>query len=85
MTKAEEDVLAERAKQRAKWGDHHDDAVEVNGELPTAGAYLAHPEHDPCFEAPTWAVSLKERKDRRQQLVCAAALAIAEIDRMDRQ
>ena len=84
MTKAEEDVLAERAKQRTRWGDDHDDAVEADGSLPLASAFLAHPDPDP-FQAPTWAGSIKTRKDRRHQLVCAAALAIAEIDRMDRQ
>jgi len=84
MTKAEEDVLAERAKQRNRWGDDHDDAVESNGELPTAAAFLAHPDPDP-FVAPTWAGTIKSHKERRQQLVCAAALVIAEIDRMDRQ
>ena len=84
MTKAEEDVLAERAKQRTRWDDHHDDTVEGDSNLAVASAFLAHPDPDP-FEAPTWAGSIKTRKDRRHQLVCAAALAIAEIDRMDRQ
>lgn len=88
-TRAEGDVLAERAKQRVRWGDDHDDEEHQGGELAVAASYLADPfdgggcldEDDP--EA-GWAVRLKARHDRRQQLVIAAALLLAEIERLNR-
>lgn len=83
-----DDVLAEREKQRQKWGDDHDDDC---GELATAAAFLADPEYVEDVDAESvqhdeWWVRLRQRHraDRRQQMVIAAALAIAEIERLDR-
>jgi hypothetical protein len=88
---AEMDVLCERVKQRQKWGDAHDDRHE-DGELAGAAAFLADPEYvedDPAslHEEDGWAIHLraKHRADRRQQLVIAAALLLAEIERIDRK
>lgn len=94
LTQAEYDVLLEREKQRDRWSAKHDDDHH-DASLAEAAAYLAEPE-DPsgCADLTDeaelaecgWAVQLrhKHRDDRRQQLVIAAALAIAEIERLDR-
>lgn len=42
-TGALRDILVERGKQRARWGDAHDDKHD-NGALAAAAAVLAHPE-----------------------------------------
>lgn len=93
--KAETDVLAERAKQNAKWGDDHDDE-QTNGAIGAAGALLAWPDgywfYDKsdadkcCIPAPGFAYDTlrKHVHDRRRQLVIAAALLLAEIERLDR-
>lgn len=85
------DVFAERAKQLAKWPTDHDDAHHTTGELVVAAAYLASPdtevrEGDLDDEDLGWAVHLKAKHvaDRRKQLVVAAALILAEIERLDR-
>lgn len=84
MTPAERDVLAEREKQRQRWGDDHDDD-HGDGEIGFAAAEMMHP-IEPREFAVGWAERLRARTrgDRRRQLVIAAALAIAEIDRLDR-
>lgn len=94
-TQAEIDILTERAKQRAKWGDDHDDGHK-DGAIGAAGAMLAWPdgywfydESDAdkcCIPAPSFAYDIlkKHEHDRRQQLVIAAALLIAEVERIDR-
>lgn len=88
-TQAVEDVLAEREKQRAKYGDAHDDHHDC-GELAIVAASLADPESE--FDAPDkyhpddwgYIIGAKHRDDRRKRLVIATALLIAEIERMDR-
>ena len=86
-TKAETDVLAERAKQRAKWGNAHDDDHRGD-ELADAAAMLAYSMRlDELTEvAPPWALALANEHalDRRRELVIAAALLLAEIERIDR-
>jgi hypothetical protein len=94
-TKAEQDVLAEREKQRAKWTVAHDDKHD-DGAVAAAGAMLAWPDgywfYDQsdadkcCIPSPGWAYDIlkKHEHDRRQQLVIAAALLLAEIERLDR-
>lgn len=91
MTQAEIDILAEREKQRQKWGDEHDDEHHSGEELASAAAYLADPttenlDGDGDDEDLGWIVHLRARiKDnRRKQLVIAAALLIAEVERIDR-
>lgn len=75
LTKAEQDVLAERAKQRVKWGDKHDDE-HTSGDLAHTAGCLSLGINDP------WHLGL--RHDRRERLVIASALLIAEIERVDR-
>ena len=91
-TRAEKSVLAERARQRQKWDAHHDDELPT-GDLAVAATVLAEPDdiylpdEDEVGDPKTpWAFRLlhKHRADRRRQLVIAAALLIAEIDKMDR-
>lgn len=97
LTKAASDVLAERAGQAAKgYDDEHDDGHDGN-EITAAAAYYAMPPAArdwPATEtgygdtfgeaiAPTdW--TMKDYGDRRRELVVAAALLLAEIERMDR-
>ncbi len=78
------DVLAERAKQRAKWTDGHDDRHD-DGSLAAAAAVLAHPETEGLF-GPGWAFDLREkRQNERERCVISAALLLAEIERRDRR
>jgi hypothetical protein len=93
--RAAQDVLGERERQRAKWGEAHDDE-HADGALGAAGALLAWPdgywfydEKDAdkcCIPAPGFAYELlkKHEHDRRKQLVIAAAFLLAEIERLDR-
>lgn len=92
-TPAERAVLAERAKQRRKWGAEHDDE-HGDGALAVAAAALAWPEAGrwsaaatgglDAVPAPRWACNLRARHNERQGLVIAAALLLAEIERLDR-
>ncbi len=84
-TRAERDVLAERAKQRAKWGDEHDDE-HADHSLPQEARMLVEstfgirPER---VEDP-WGL-IERHPDPRERLVIASALLIAEVNRMDRR
>ena len=100
MSKAIEDVLAERRRQveAEGWSDKHDD-VHTSGEI--AGAAACYAMHDLSFTIPNiklghtvamlvkdlwpWAQSWWKPTDRRRNLVKAAALLIAEIERLDRK
>lgn len=79
------DVLTEREKQRAKWGDAHDDEHQ-GGELADAAGLLAFGGSPERASPPAWAyaIQVKNRGNRRQRLVIAAALLLAEIERLDR-
>lgn len=78
------DVLIERTKQLKKWTPNHDDEHK-DGELADAAAELAHVERPGTdVFAPEWATDLRQKHERRQQLVIAAALILAEIERLDR-
>lgn len=73
---AELDVLAERARQRKKWSATHDDEHTMHELAHAAAALLlgsAHP----------WGLANKHHS-RRARLVVAAALVLAEIERVDR-
>jgi hypothetical protein len=94
MNRSEYDVLVERAKQRRKWGSTHDDE-HFEGEIAVIAAELAisHvpdaeilcPESEPDQHiADEWGLLAKHRGVRRR-LVIAAALIIAEIDRLERR
>lgn len=76
-----EEVAAEREKQRAKWGDDHDDGHEL-GELAQVAAYIAS-RSGLAEDPPEWAYEL-DQPPRRRALIIAAALLIAEIERLDR-
>ncbi len=86
-TRALRDILAERHKQRRKWGDDHDDD-HAKGELAYAAAHLASRDGlgENSDDVPEWALtlSLTIGGDRRRELVIAAALLFAEIERIDR-
>ena len=83
------DVLAERQAQRGLWGDEHDDA-HLNGELVRAAAcyavapvVLKFPGKDAW---PLWPWRAKDLGGQsRRNMVKAAALLIAEIERLDRR
>lgn len=90
LERALADVITEREKQRIRWGDAHDDEHDA-GELASAAAYLADPvtenlDGDADDDDLGWVVQLRAKiaDDRRKQLVIAAALLLAEIERMDR-
>ena len=85
MTEGPYDVLLERAKQIKKYGfnEDHDDKW-ANSELKYAAAvYL---KDDPIFNYWPWrGFPYQGKKDtERQRLITAAALIIAEIERIDR-
>lgn len=97
MTKATEDVLAERRRQIEGKGfdEEHDDGYSRN-ELARAAACYAVSDllwkHEQITDnghlsRPVWPWSSTwwKPKSPRQDLVRAAALLIAEIERMDRQ
>lgn len=77
------DVLCERAK----WGDAHDDE-HADGALADAAAALIHPACQVVEDyGPEWARDLRRKSadgGRRRQLVIGVALALAEIERLDR-
>lgn len=92
ISKATHDVLSERKRQIDGEGyTHEHDDEHDNGELPAAAAWYALPDqikavldvNDLSFWP--WDLVSCDSKDRRRELVCAAALIIAEIDRIDRK
>ncbi len=89
-----EDIAAERRRQveAEGWTPEHDDQ-HATGELAcAAGCYAIHaglPDRArvPKGYAPQdwpWSVSWWKPKDRRRDLIRAAALIVAEIERLDR-
>lgn len=76
FTRGELDVLNERAKQRRKWGNKHDDE-HTNGILADVAGHLA------CDVQDEWRLGEKIY-NTRERMIVAAALCLAEIDRMDR-
>lgn len=90
LTPAARDVLAERARQISAegWTPERDDQY-VHGDLATAaGCYamwtLAYPAGDPVHYWPWPKEWWKPSADRRRNRVKAAALLLAEIERIDR-
>jgi len=93
MSKAIQDVIDERQRQVdvEGWTDDHDDQYQYN-ELSTAGGLYALHAHDTSpahFKSPPahwpWYSSWWKPKNPRKDLVRAAALIIAEIERIDRE
>lgn len=98
MSKALDDIIAERKRQIEVegWTPNHDDACHNNGELALAGAaYALHagsvmypmdktgfPDIPPTFW--TWHKRWWKPSTPRRDLVKAAALILAEIERIDR-
>lgn len=88
MTRGMADVLNERSRQQHEegWTPEHDDAYR-RGELAEAGAtYALHATGRYGTGAVTWpwASTWWKPSTPRRDLVKAAALIIAEIDRLDR-
>lgn len=77
------EVLQERQRQILKWGNEHDDAHD-NGELAKAAGALTLDMVDDMVDFWGYALVKKHRPNRRKQLVVAAALLLAELERMDR-
>lgn len=82
VTRGEQDVLRERARQRAKHGDGHDDVEHAGGDLVNAAAAIVWTAVPAPF-APAWAGNYFDRP-YRERLVIGAALLLAELDRVDR-
>jgi hypothetical protein len=91
MSKASDDVLAERERQiiTEGWTNEHDDR-HASGEMATAAACYALSAAGAIFpegSMPTfwrWSRNWWKPKGPRRDLVRAAALIIAEIERLDR-
>lgn len=87
ITQAWTDVLAERARQieAEGWTPEHDDAEHVAGELALAACcYCVADEGDAPPAVWPWALGWWKPKSRRRNMVRAAALLLAEIEREDR-
>lgn len=100
MNKAIQDVIAERQRQQAVegWTPEHDDEHQSNELVSAAVEYATHvvgrswvfpsqPDTytgEECSNDWPWDESWWKPKSPRQDLVRAAALLIAEIERLDR-
>jgi hypothetical protein len=73
-------ISAERARQRKKWGDNHDDNQPPNALAFAGAAYAANDEALWPWDFRYW-----KPRGRRRNLIRAAALIIAELERMDRR
>lgn len=85
-------IEAERKKQIRKWGNAHDDD-HVFGFLRLAAASLAvsgtdgrilHPDGEPGENFDPFGLTAKHGEDRKHSLVVAAALLVAELERLMR-
>lgn len=97
QSKAERDIAREREKQRRKWSPSHDEKHTPKVLANVAAWLVQYVPPTPCgcreamcphvsireAGAPDWVLSLAQRHDRRERLVIAAALLIAELDVMD--
>jgi hypothetical protein len=83
LTKAASDVLAERERQRQKWGDAHDDQHKNDQIAYGAVSYLLPGQ---AVMPADWSYNSKvrDREPRREQLVKGAALALAAVEQFDR-
>jgi hypothetical protein len=80
LTKAAQDVLAERERQRQKWGDLHDDRHGAELLARESCNFL----HTGMASADMWARKSKENDGRRTQLVKGVAVALAALECFDR-
>lgn len=83
FTNAARDVLAERERQRQKWGDAHDDQHKNDALAYGAVDYLL-PGQAPMPASWAYKSKVTDREPRRDQLVKGAALALAAIEQYDR-
>lgn len=96
ISKALHDVIAERERQQAVegWSPEHDDAHGLGIMAFAGAAYALHAAMHDCEEREAmqvkppiewpWEEAWWKPKDRRTDLVRAAALLVAEIERLDR-
>lgn len=87
LTQAARDVLAERQRQIdvEGWTPEHDDTEHLPDELALAAAsYVCADEGDAPPAIWPWDWKWWKPKSRRRNLVKAAALILAEIERLDR-
>lgn len=86
MNKAIADVTAERLRQvqNLGWDAEHDDGEHYNNELAKASAALAILDSDAGYAKNLWPWDDIKDKGHRNNCVRAAALLIAEIERLDR-
>ena len=86
QTAAARDVLAERRRQVEVegWTPEHDDSHLPDEMALAACCYCAADEGDAPPAVWPWAVEWWKPKDRRRNMVKAAALLLAEIERLDR-
>ena len=84
ISKAAQDVLAERERQISQegWTPEHDDGHR-NGQMADAAACYASTKHIDHLLWP-WSREWLKPSDRRRNLVKAGALILAEIERLDR-
>jgi hypothetical protein len=92
LTAAAHDVLSERRRQIESegWTSEHDDQHHTGAMAKAAACYANPRKHrDPRIVTPLdwpqeWGAKWWKPKDRRHDLVRAAALILAEIERLDR-
>lgn len=88
LNSAARDVIAERQRQVSAEGySLHRDDLYVNGELAEAAATYANLAGKPTWMSTSWPwgqATFKPSADRRRDMVKAAALLLAEIERLDR-
>ena len=81
------EIAAERQRQIEVegWSVDHDDQ-HADGSLAMAAAAYAHPLSKTAkwLWPPSWSLDWWKPKDRRRDLIRAAALIVAEIERLDR-
>lgn len=89
MSKASDDVLAERERQKSVegWTETHDDEHYLGEIACAAAAYAMHANRS--IDTPSgylwpWDATSFKPKDERSNLVRAGALILAEIERLDR-
>lgn len=92
MSKALKDIQAERSRQinQEGWSQEHDDQYQFNELAIAAGLYALHA-HDSspahfCSPPSSWPWNAEwwKPKSPREDLIRAAALIVAEIERIDR-
>ncbi len=83
MPQAWRDVIAERVKQVGKWPFAHDDKEHKHMELIDEALFVLHPSH---YDSAVCNRSVGEiiSMSMRERCIRAAALLLAEVERIDR-